>query len=131
MPDIDEPPGTSPPVKSLADDRVATQAEASATTVGPVARGKRSCGGLLWLAAVIAGWLVFGYIALYTPGGLDSLWESVRALPAVVQVILWLVLLPYMAALWVWQADWSVPVRVGVIGGIALGTVLLSIPRKK
>ena len=131
MSDIDEAPSPSPPSDSSAGNRVAESVETSTTTAAPTAKGRRSRGGLLWLAAVLAGWLVFGYIALYTPGGLDSVWQSVSELPAVVQIVLWLVLLPYMAAFWVWQADWSVPVRVGVIGGIALGTVLLSIPRKK
>lgn len=131
MSDIDEASSPSPPSGSPAGDRVAESAETSTTKAAPAAKGRRSWGGLLWLAAVLASWLVFGYIALYTPGGLDSVWQSVRELPVVVQIVLWLVLLPYMAALWVWQADWGVPVRVGVIGGIALGTVLLSIPRKK
>lgn len=131
MSDIEEAPSPSPPSDSPVGNRVADSAETSTTRAAPTPKGRRSFGGLLWLAAVLAGWLIFVYVALYTPGGLDSVWQSVRELPVVVQIVLWLVLLPYMAALWVWQADWSVPVRVGVIGGIALGTVLFSIPRKR
>lgn len=50
---------------------------------------------------------------------LDTLWSWVQALPPVPRFIVWILILPIMAGLWIWQSSWPTLVRVLGIASIA------------
>lgn len=77
---------------------------------------------------VVAGWIVFVYFTLAGPDGLAGAWISVRALPFMVQLLMWLLLLPWMLALWIANTGWPAWLRVMLIVGLAWATYFMSVP---
>ncbi len=55
---------------------------------------------------------------------LDLLWNWVRALPAVAEIIVWLIFLPIMVGLWIWESSWPALVRLLAFVGIVAWTLL-------
>lgn len=55
-------------------------------------------------------WGAFGYALIARQASLDETWQTIRSLPFVVQAVIWLLFLPVMAGLWVWEATWPVVV---------------------
>jgi hypothetical protein len=55
---------------------------------------------------------------------LDLVWNWVRALPLVAQIIIWVLFLPGMLGLWTWESSWPVLVRLLALGGIVGWTLL-------
>jgi hypothetical protein len=77
---------------------------------------------------IVAGWLLFAYIAFATPAGLGGLWDSVRALPLIVQLVVWLLFLPWMLALWVYHSAWPLWLRIVIILGLVWATWSMAVP---
>lgn len=67
---------------------------------------------ILWVGLVVA--------LLANQGWLDMLWNWVQTLPLILKIVVWLVLLPIMTGLWIWQSSWPVFVRLlagaGMVG---------------
>ena len=59
-------------------------------------------------------WLIF------SPGTLDDIWNWVQDLATVWQVLVWLLTLPYMVALAIWESDWQTWLRILLVVLIAL-----------
>ena len=74
-------------------------------------------------------WVVFGAALIWSQGSLDQAWETVRGLPLIVQIGAWLLFLPVMAGLWIWETTWPLIVRVVLIVGIAGWNLLVFLPR--
>lgn len=75
-------------------------------------------------------WLAFGAALLWSRGTLDSVWERIRDLPLVVQGAVWLLFLPLMAGLWIWQMDWSLWLRLVLVAGLACVNLFTFYPRR-
>jgi hypothetical protein len=74
---------------------------------------------LLWVGFIIA--------LVVNREWLDLLWSWVGALPLVLRIIVWLVFLPIMVGLWIWESSWSTfPRLLGLIGIIAWTLTALS-----
>jgi hypothetical protein len=73
-------------------------------------------------------WLAFGAALLFNPSALDSLWDGLRALPWMVQGIVWVLLLPVVAGLWIWQTDWALWLRVLLVAGLAAANIVAFYP---
>jgi hypothetical protein len=84
-------------------------------------------GVLFGLFAVL--WVAFGAALIWSQGSLDQAWETVRGLPLIVQIGAWLLFLPVMAGLWIWETTWPLIVRVVLIVGIAGWNLLVFLPR--
>jgi hypothetical protein len=56
-------------------------------------------------------------------------WHLFRDLPIWLQVILAIVLLPWLLALWVWQTGWALPVRLTVVLSLAVFVLYAFFPR--
>lgn len=91
---------------------------------------------MAWLAAngILFGifaltWIAFGAGLVWNQGGIDQVWQTIRGLPLIVQVLAWLLLLPVMVGLWVWETTWSLIVRLLVIAGVAGWNLLVFLPR--
>jgi hypothetical protein len=69
-------------------------------------------------------WIGFALALAVNPGWLDVLWDWVRALPTVVEVIVWILLLPIMVGLWIWQSSWSTLVRLLAAAGLVGWTLV-------
>ena len=55
---------------------------------------------------------------------LDLLWNWVRALPSVAEIIVWVFFLPIMVGLWIWESSWPALVRLLAFAGIVVWTLL-------
>jgi hypothetical protein len=65
-------------------------------------------------------WVGFGIALVVNPQWLDMLWNSVQELPLVVEIIVWVLFLPIMVGLWIWQSTWPALIRLlGVAGLVA------------
>lgn len=76
----------------------------------------------------MVGWLVFAYLAFGVPGGLAAAWAAVHSLTLYLQVILWLLLLPWMASLWIANSSMALWLRAVLILMIFVATFAISIP---
>ena len=55
---------------------------------------------------------------------LDLLWNWARALPLLVEIIVWVLFLPIMTGLWVWESSWSAITSLLAFAGIVVWTLL-------
>jgi hypothetical protein len=74
-------------------------------------------------------WLVFLAFLIFQPERLDALWSWFRDLPVAGQVVGWVLLLPLVLGLLIWQAPWALWVRVSLIVVLALANVVTVAPR--
>jgi hypothetical protein len=74
-------------------------------------------------------WVAFGIALIWSQGSLDQTWATIRSLPLLVQVGAWLLFLPVMAGLWIWETTWPLIVRVVLIVGLAGWNLLVFLPR--
>jgi hypothetical protein len=91
--------------------------------------GLVSKGILLLVFAAL--WLGFGVAIVANPAALDDIWAAITGLPLLLQAIAWLLFLPVMAGLWVWDTDWPTVVRLVVIAGIAGWNLMVFIPHRE
>ena len=64
-------------------------------------------------------------IALITDAEWPSiLLDRVQALPTLVEILIWVLFLPIMMVLWIWEASWSTCVTVLAFIGIVVWTIL-------
>jgi len=73
-------------------------------------------------------WLAFAAALLLSPPTLDGVWAWLRGLPLVVQVLVWLLLLPVVAGLWIWHQEWALVLRLLLIAGLAVATIVAFSP---
>ena len=74
-------------------------------------------------------WVAFGAALIWSQGSLDQAWDAIRGLPLILQIGAWLLFLPVMAGLWIWETTWPLIVRVVLIAGIAGWNLLVFLPR--
>ena len=77
--------------------------------------------GLLWVA--------FAYAVVTRQPNVEETWQAIRALPLIVQLVAWLLFLPVMAGLWVWETTWPLVMRIVVVAGLAGWNLLVFLPK--
>jgi ABC-type amino acid transport system permease subunit len=89
--------------------------------IEPLASGLGN--GIGWLAdhgvlfaAFAALWVAFGAALILSQGSLDQAWVTIRGLPLIVQIVVWVLFLPVMAGLWVWETTWRLGRRLEPAG---------------
>jgi hypothetical protein len=92
--------------------------------------------GVGWLAesGVLFGvfaliWIAFGAGLIWSQGSIDQAWQTIRGLPLIVQAVVWLLFLPVMIGLWIWETTWPLLVRLILVIGIAGWNLLVFLPR--
>jgi len=75
-------------------------------------------------------WLGFAAALVFNQALLDTAWQSFRALPWVVQGVLWLLVLPVTAGLWIWETSWPLWLRLVLVIGLGWVTIYTFFPRK-
>ena len=84
--------------------------------------------GVLFVIFAIV-WIAFGAALIWSQGSLDQAWQTIRSWPLVVQILAWVLFLPVMVGLWVWETSWPVIVRLVLVVGIAGWNLLVFLPR--
>ena len=69
-------------------------------------------------------WVGFLVALLVNRQWLDELWKWARALPTVPKIIVWVLFLPIMAGLAIWESSWTAAGRVLGFAGIAAWTIM-------
>lgn len=69
-------------------------------------------------------WVGFAIALIANREWLDLLWDWVRALPSVAEIIVWVLFLPIMAGLWIWESSWSAFISLLAFAGIVVWTLL-------
>jgi len=69
-------------------------------------------------------WVGFAIALVVNPEWLDLLWNWVRALPPVAEILVWVLFLPIMVGLWIWESSWPALVRLLAFAGIVVWTFL-------
>lgn len=78
-------------------------------------------------AVFVVLWVGFFVALIVNRDWLDQAWEWVQALPAAPRIFIWLVFLPVMVLLWIWESSWSpfwhVLGYAGVVGWTVVAVV--------
>jgi hypothetical protein len=69
-------------------------------------------------------WVGFAVALVVDREWLDLLWNWVRGLPSVIEIIVWLVFLPITVGLWIWQSSWPTFVRLLAFAGMVVWTLV-------
>lgn len=92
--------------------------------------------GIAWLAesgilfALFAiAWIAFGTALIASQGSLDAAWQFVRDLPLILQALVWILFLPVLGGLWIWEGAWPVVVKLTLIAGVAGWNLMVLLPR--
>jgi hypothetical protein len=92
--------------------------------------------GVAWMAesgvlfAVFAFiWVAFAAGLIWSQGSIDQAWATIRALPLVVQIVVWVLFLPVMVGLWVWETTWPLVLRLILVAGIAGWNLFMFLPK--
>jgi hypothetical protein len=84
--------------------------------------------GILFVMFAVI-WAAFGAALVLSQGSLDQAWQTIRSLPLILQIVVWVLFLPVMIGLWVWETTWPLLVRVTLVFGIAGWNLLVFLPR--
>ena len=69
-------------------------------------------------------WVGFAVALIANRDWLDQLWNWVRGLPLVPEIVVWVLFLPIMVGLWTWESSWPALVSLLVFAGIVGWTLL-------
>jgi hypothetical protein len=67
-------------------------------------------------------WIVFALMWIFEPSALGGLYQGIHGLPLWLEVITWLVFLPWVFALWIWQTSLALWLRIALIFIVAMFT---------
>ena len=101
--------------------------ETLATGLGNAVGFAAETGILFVIFAVL--WAAFGIGLVWSQGSVDAAWGWVRSLPLVAQGLAWLLFLPVMVGLWIWESTWPLVLRLILVIGIAGWNLLVFLPR--
>lgn len=101
--------------------------ETLASALGDGVGWLASHGVLFAIFAIL--WALFAAALLWSQVSLDQAWTAIRSLPLLVQVLVWIVLLPVVAGLWVWETSWPLIVRLSLVIGLGGWNLLVFLPR--
>jgi hypothetical protein len=75
-------------------------------------------------------WLGFAAALVFNQALLDTAWQILRGLPFIAQAVIWLLVLPVAAGLWIWETSWPLWLRLVLVIGLGWVTVYTFFPRK-
>ena len=84
-------------------------------------------GILFAIFAVI--WVAFGAGLIFSQGSVDQAWQTIRDLPLIVQIVVWILFLPVMIGLWIWETTWPLIVRLVLVVGVAGWNLFMFLPK--
>jgi hypothetical protein len=84
--------------------------------------------GVLFVVFAVI-WVAFAAGLIWSQGSIDQAWQMIRDLPLIVQIIVWVLFLPVMIGLWVWETSWPLIVRLVLVVGVAGWNLLIFLPK--
>lgn len=84
-------------------------------------------GLLLGIFAII--WIAFAGALVFSQGSVDQAWQAIRELPVMAQLVLWVLFLPVMIGLWIWETSWPFIVRLVLVVGVAGWNLFIFLPK--
>ena len=69
-------------------------------------------------------WVGFLIALVVNREWLDELWNWARALPSAPRIIVWVLFLPILVGLWIWESSWPTLGQIVGFMGIAAWTLL-------
>lgn len=82
-------------------------------------------------AIMVGGWAAFALALLVSQHTLDDVWVSVRELPLLVEVLVWLLAFPFLVGLAIWEASWDEGTRLIAITVLAVVYTCMFVPRAR
>ena len=101
--------------------------EAVASGLGNSVGWIAETGILFGIFAII--WIAFAAGLIFSQGSVDQAWQTIRELPLIVQIVVWILFLPVMVGLWVWETSWPLIVRLVLVAGVAGWNLLIFLPK--
>jgi hypothetical protein len=74
-------------------------------------------------------WIAFAWALIASQGSLDATWQWIRDLPLLLQAVVWLLFLPVVAGLWVYETGWPFVLRIVLIASIGGWNLWILAPR--
>ncbi|MCI0582272.1 MAG: hypothetical protein L0227_05140 [Chloroflexi bacterium] len=74
-------------------------------------------------------WGLFAYALVANQGSLDTIWEWSRSQHILVQIVIWLLVLPLAIGLWIWESGWPLIVRLTLVISIGAFNLWLFFPK--
>ena len=84
--------------------------------------------GVLFLVFAVL-WIAFGAALIWSQGSIDQAWQAIRDLPLVLELVVWVLFLPVMVGMWIWETTWPVAVRLVLILALAGWNLLVLLPQ--
>jgi hypothetical protein len=84
--------------------------------------------GILFAVFAIL-WVAFGIGLAVSQDSIHGAWDTIRGLPWFVQGLVWILFLPVLAGLWIWETTWPFVVRLILVLGLAGWNLLVLLPR--
>ena len=84
--------------------------------------------GILFVIFAVL-WVAFGIGLIWSQGSVDAAWNWVRSLPLVLEGVVWVLFLPVMVGLWIWESTWSLVLRLALVISIAGWNLLVFLPK--
>ena len=101
--------------------------ETLATGLGNTVAWLAQSGALFAIFALL--WIAFGLGLLWSQGTVDQAWEFIRSLPLLLQIVVWVLFLPVMVGLWIWETTWPLALRLLLVIGVAGWNLVVFLPR--
>lgn len=76
-------------------------------------------------------WIAVGVALIFDQAILDSVWQSFRGFPVIVQIVVGLLVLPVTLGVWIWESSWHLLLRLILVIGLALATLIVFFPRPR
>lgn len=75
-------------------------------------------------------WLAFAGLWIFTSETLGHIFNWIQGIPLALEIVVWVVFLPWVGSLWIWHSSWSLGLKIVVILVIAVVTMSGSRARK-
>ena len=75
-------------------------------------------------------WLGFATALIFNQALLDIALQMLRGLPLIIQGVVWLLVLPVVAGLWIWETSWPLWLRLVLVIGLGWVTIYTFFPRR-
>jgi hypothetical protein len=72
---------------------------------------------------ISALWIAFACLWVFSSETLGHVFTWIQGLPLVLEIIVWIVFLPWVGSLWIWHSSWALGLKILVIVVIALVTL--------
>jgi hypothetical protein len=79
---------------------------------------------------MVSLWMVFWTLLVASPAELDGVWGAARDLHVAVELVVWVLALPWILGLTVWASSWAEWLRLLVICGMSVGWSIAFFPRR-